>query len=342
MIRLPVGAFTTPLYLWYPPESILYSMPDTPASSVAVIETLTSPAIGQLLASPSFAVLFSDPAVVRLLANPVTADVLGDPLIMNLLGDPAALALLMDPRTTQLLANPSGLPLDDIPVNFHRVREAVSHDGDRLILDQTFDATVLGVGQPLDQFSSTAKLSVDRGSREYIEGGSEPRRGRFAFPSDVSKNESYDLWVHEVFRPVRARYVKTEDRDGLKTYVFESNETGIPLALEPKRALGIPDGLAIVADVRLTTWTEPKTGITIDVDSEIIYRVDNPDIGSPVVFNGQVHYSAESVATSIDDAKDGKRLIFWLGVFMPWTVMGLGFLGLSTALISWSRGQQNA
>ena len=308
----------------------------------ALLQALTSPAVGQFLASPAFAALLSDPAVARLLVNPVAADVLGDPVILNLLGDPAALALLADPRTIQILANPSALPLDEIPVNFHRVREAVSNDGDRLLLNQTFDASLLGVGQPLDQFSSTAVLSVDRSSREYIDGGTEPRRGRFAFPSDVSKKQHYDLWVHEVFRPVRAKYVRTEDRDGLKTYVFEAMESGIPLGAEPKRVLGIPDDLALVADVKLTTWTEPKTGITVDVDSEIVYRVDNPNIGSPVVFNGQIHYSDQSVAASIDDAIDGKRLIFWLGLFMPWTVMVLGFLALSGALISWGRRQQGA
>ncbi|MDA1128711.1 MAG: porin PorA family protein [Chloroflexi bacterium] len=307
----------------------------------ALLQALTSPAVGQLFASPGFAAVLSDPAVLNLLRNPATGAVLGDPVVMNLLGDPAALALLTDPRTVKLLSDPSELSLRQIPVNFHRVRNAVSNDGDRILLNQTFDASVLGGGQPLDQFSSTAVLAVDRASREYINGGTEARRGRFAFPADVSKNEKYDLWVHEVFEPVRAEYNRTEVRDGLETWVFESNRTGIVLREEPKRSFGIPADLPMVSDVALTTWTEPKTGITVDVDSEIEYRVIDPDIGSPVVFNGQIHYSGESVKDSIDDAKDGKRLIFWLGGVLPWSVMSLGFLVLSTALIAWGRRQQD-
>ena len=293
-----------------------------------VLQALAEPAVQQLLANPTLLSLLTNPVVQSLLANPAVPALLTDPVIQGLLVDPSGLALVADPRTLQLLADPSNLPMVKFPVNFHRVREAESTDGDLVFLHQDFDATVLGTGQPLDQFSSEATLAVNRETREYVPdvGGTERRRGRFAFPFDVKKGQEYDIWIHEVFQPITATFIETGEVEGLEVYVFQSQVQDLALPDEPKRDLGIPETLDLLADVVMVTKTEPKSGITVDVESSITYRLNNPALGNPVVFKGDIQYSSESIATSVDDANDARSLLFWFGGFLPWSSISLGLL----------------
>ena len=292
----------------------------------AVLQAITQPAVQALLANPTLLTLLIDPAVQSLLINPVVPKLLADPVVQGLLTDPSGLALVTDPRTMQLLANPSELPMVQFPVNFHRVREAERADGDVIFLRQDFAATVLGTGQPLDQFSSQATLAVNRKTREYVPGGTEQRRGGFAFPFDVKQNQEHSLWVHEVFQPIPTTFIGEDKVEGLEVVVFQGQVQGLALPNEPKRNLGIPETPDLLADIQMVTKTEPKTGITVDVASHITYRLNNPALGSPVVFDGDIRYSDESIATSVADAQDAQRQLFWFGGFLPWSSISLGLL----------------
>ena len=287
------------------------------AGNLEIIATLANPTVRQLLANP---------ALLQLVAAPEVRTILADPVMQQLLGDPAALALLTDPRTLRLLADPTNLGLDEIPVNFHRVRAAERSEGDLLFLHQDFIATVLGTTQEIPQFSSTATLAVDRDTRQYVPGGTEPRRGGFAFPFDVKEDAEYSIWIHEVFDAPKSRFVEIDEVDGLAVLTFRIKEQGLVLPAEPKRNLGIPESLNLTADVEMTTKTEPKTGITVDVVSSIRYQLNNPVLGNPTVFKGEIRYSDASVVSSVDDARDARRSLFWFGIFMPWTAIGLGIL----------------
>lgn len=300
----------------------------------ATAQALASPAAKQLLADPTLVGLITNPAVQKLLANPSVPTLLADPVVQGLLADKAALGLLADPRTLRLLAQPSQLPLAELPINLHRVRRAQRGDGDVLLIHQDFVATVLGTGQPLDQFSSQATLAVNRKTRQYTPGGSEPRQGAFSFPFDVRKEREYALWVHEVFQPIPTTFLRTEEIDGLRVYVFESKVERVPLPAEPKKNLGVGGKLELVASVNLLTWTEPKTGITVKAESHIAYKLDNPALGDPVVFDGNIIYSDSSISTALSDARDARGRLFWFGLFLPWACMGVGiFLVLVSATV---------
>jgi len=259
----------------------------------------------------------SNPAVPTLLANQV---------VQQLLADSAGLKLLTDPRTTRILANPTKLEMDTIPVNFQRVRKAERTHGDTVFLHQDFLGSVLGTGQPLPQFSSTATLAVDRDTRLYVPGGSEPRRGGFAFPYGVEQEQEYPIWVNEVFDAPRAKFVEAGEEGGLKVYTFDIRQQSLALPAEPKRSLGIPETLDLTADVAISTKTEPKTGITVDVASNVKYRLKNAALGNPTVFESNIEYSDASVSGAVQDAREAQRGLFWLGTVLPWSVLGMGIL----------------
>ena len=294
----------------------------------ALLSLLADPVVQQLLTNPTLLSLVTNPAVQQLLANPE---------LVSLALNPAVPAILGDPAVQQLLVDPDGSLLPTFPVEFQRFREVVRTEGDVLFLEQDFtdtlweDAQASGTALDRPSFSSTATLAVDRETREYVSGGSEPRIGGFAFPFDIKKDEQYAIWIHEVWDAPLAKFVEpAEDEedevDGLKVYIFRIAEEGLVLPPEPKIIQKVPESLPLTASVVNVTKTEPKTGITVDVESNITYRLQSEALGNPVVFKGSIRYSDASIATSVDDARDARRLLFWFGVFMPWTFIGLGIV----------------
>ena len=314
-------------------------------SSPQSLGLLSQPSTQQLLTSDEVLTLLADPdlvqramadpesvtrqelaAVTELLSNPAILQLLNDPAIKGLISDPAALQLMMNPLTSKLIASGGQPELVSVPIDFHRVRTAKKTEGDILFLNQDFSASVTGLGQPLPQFSSTSLLAVNRDSRQYVEGGSEARRGGFAFPFDVSKDQKYPIWVHEVYQPLMASFVGTSEVNGLKVYTFQIQEAALPVPDEAKLELGLPASLSLIADVVMNTQTEPKSGITVQLDSKITYRLDNPALGNPIVFEAEISDTESSVRQSVSDARAAKRKLLWLGTFLPWAVLGLGIL----------------
>ena len=309
------------------------------------LQLLLSEETKLLLSSPLVGVVSANPALLGLLTNPAIPPLLGDPVILQLLGDPTGLGLVTDPRTLRILADPANLPLDEFEVTFRRLREGDSDltkeardnesiESGVLLIRQTFDDVLFqsaaAQGTPLDRgdFSSTAVLAVEREDRLYVPGGSEPRIGRFAFPFDVKKDQKYPIWIHEVWDAPLAEFVEEDEVNGLDVYTFRIKEEGLVLPPEPKRIQKVPENLPLIASVVNVTKTEPKSGVTVDVQSSITYRLANDALGNPVVFQGDLTYSDESIASSVDDAEDIRFLLFWVGIFLPWTLIGLGIVFL--------------
>lgn len=310
-----------------PSTLALLARPETQRvlASDALRTLAANPALlASLLANPATAQALPNSALGQFLANPAVQALLADRTVLQLLADPEGVKVMTDPRTLSLLADPTSLKLQEIPVKLHRVRTAKETRGGVLFLEQDFSASVAGTGQALTQFSRKTTLAVDRGTRLYVPGGSEPRSGGFAFPSDVSKGAEYSIWVHEVYQPLKARFVRTDQEHGLEVYTFQVVERGLALARQAKIDQGVPETLDLAADVELRMKTEPKTGITVGLESTIRYNLQNAVLGNPTVFSATIQTTPQSVAGAAIDAKDAKHRLFWFGVFLPWSVLGLG------------------
>ena len=310
------------------------------ANPVVLQAILTNPAAA-LQAPDSVKALLADPVIQTLLVDAskrqFLQSLLSDPGIMGLLADPAAVRLLTDVRALRLLANPTKPALQDIPIAFHRVRVAEREGEGLVFLHQDFNASLSTSGQSLPQFSTTSTLAVDRETRLYASGGSEPRRGAFAFPFDVKKDGEYQIWITEVFQPLTARFESAETIDGLTVYKFRIKEADLPLPDAVKKSQGLPGSLDMLASVDVVLKTEPKSGVTVDLQSDIRYSLKNPILNNPTLFTGAIQYTEESVSTSVDDAKDIKGMLFWFGIVLPWVSIGLGILSLLSSIVIWVR-----
>ncbi|MSQ25781.1 MAG: DUF3068 domain-containing protein [Dehalococcoidia bacterium] len=168
-------------------------------------------------------------------------------------------------------------------------------------------------GQPLPQYSSTSRLALDRESREYTAGGSEARTGQFVFPFDVDQGKTYQIWITEAGSPLAAKFVRKDKVNGLEVLTFQVSEKGITLLDAPKVDAGLPPTLPLVADVEATFQTEAKSGITVKLASDISYRLANPALGNPLIFRARIADTAGSVQASVEDARDVKGQLMWLG-----------------------------
>ena len=322
---------------------------------------LSRPETQQLLASPQLPAVLGDPRVLAALANPAAAGQIQDPAILQLIGSAAFQALvrdanivklftdreglsaMLDPRMGRLLRNPANPQMVDLPVAFHRVRTAERTEGGTLFLHQDFSATTTG-GQPLPQYSSTSTLAVDRESREYAAGGSEARTGRFAFPFDVDQDETYQIWITEAGQPLPAKFVREAEVNGLGVLTFQVSEKGLALPDAPKIDAGLPASLSLIADVEATFQTEEKSGITVKLESDISYRLANAALGNPVIFRARIADTAGSVQSSVEDARDVKSQLMWLGTVLPWVliVVALALLGGGAMLVARTSGKDGA
>jgi hypothetical protein len=294
-------------------------------SSDAFKALLANPAALQaIITNPQAAASSADPAVRAVVTNPAAQALLADAVIRGILADPAALKLVLDPRTMNIITNPGKLPLQNIPLMFHRVRTAERTEGGTLFLHQDFDATMQGTGAPVAQVSSKATLAVNRATREYAPGGTEPRIGRFAFPSGIKQSETYHLWINEVYAPLPAKYSATEEVNGLTVDTFKIQEKGV----------------TVPADVTATLKTEPSTGITVDFASDIAYNLANPALGNPTLFRAAIKYTDGSIAASVADASSASTRLLCLGRIVPIVLVVGGLLAVVSVVIAMQPRQE--
>ncbi len=313
-------------------------------SSPATLQVLGNPATGQFLASDALKGLLANPAVLQavltnpqaaaqanpqvaqVLANPAAQALLGDPVIRGILSAPAGGPLLLDARTLKLLADPAHPAMQDIPIHFHRVRTTESVDGDKLVIHQDFDASIKGVGTPLPQLSSKNTLVVDRQTRQYLPGGSEPRVASFSFPFDTSAAASYSLWSTEVYMPVTAVFEKEDTVSGVKVLNFRAKVSGVTLNDAAKKDNALPTSLDLKADADIFWQVEPQSGIPVNGAANVTYKLNSPALGNPPVFVAKTAPTADSVANSVDDAKSANAMLFMGGVLLPSLVALIGSL----------------
>ena len=331
-----------------------------------VTYTVIDPIVGQIQAntsiqqlrnSPTAMAMLSDPQVQELLANPEllalladsnspmalgqalprgTQTVLANTDIQSLLADPSALQLISDPRTLSLLADPTALSVVQVPVLIREELVATGGSSDKIILDQTTATIATDTGEELDGFPQTVlSLVVDRRTKVHLEGTQDGRTGGLSFPFDVQADQVYPLWVSAANQPVVARYVKTENIDGLEVFVFKIHEQD-NLSLGTHPSLGLP----LILDSDITIRVEPLSGRVVGVeDHATTVSLDHPQQGKLPLFVSDLAYTRETVDTQIEAAKGDRGKLVWFGAYLPRFAMSLGgfmtLLGAALLLSRW-------
>ena len=320
-------------------------------SDPATISFLRGPELAQLLANENMRALLANPAqlnqamsspqalaqavgpdVARLLANPAVTPILTNQAIIGLASDPEAMKLALDPRVMALMADPTAFPTVTIPVKVHRERRATGTKGGAITLREEVATTIFdpttdedtGVAAP--GFPKTRlTLTVDSKTREYLQGTDGNRTGWLSFPFNVDDAKTYSLYVSAARQPLIARYVKTENRDGLRVMVFQISESERPMGTHPK--LGLP----LVADSEITLLVEPRSGRVVDVDEKATtVSVRHSAGGKGTVFESSLKLTEQTVTEQIAAARVDRSTLSLYGTYV---LVGLTVVGIVLAAV---------
>ena len=246
-----------------------------------------------------------------------------------------------------------GFPSKTIDIVIEHRQQAIDSDGDVLTIKEqvTPDPAIPGTGilEP-----ATLQMSVDRDSREFLqgyEGDDRQREGLWAYPVGVKKQD-YAVWSETAGSAPIAHFDSEGELDGLDVYNFVTDEKDLPYDFDLVPGLPIP----LVMDFRIDEQIEPHTGITVNIQSELTAKVwitsdllamlDNPAVLATLPDNIQPvvnmlpdevgpegmklpvltvkrQYSDETVAEKVSDAKDYKTQLLWATKYGLW--LGIGF-----------------
>lgn len=188
------------------------------------------------------------------------------------------------------------------------IEECVSSDdpGDRLLSAST------------DNFASDRVTGIAVNDPKYLPAEAEPHEGLInKFPFETEKT-TYPYWDSVLDATVEATYDRTEEIDGLETYVFTVSVSGEEVTLT--------DDVQGTYDDDKEIWVEPLTGAIVDqVDRQVRLEEDGDTFLAL-----DLAFTDEEVAESVDDARanvDKLNLV-------TETVPLIGFLvGIPLALI---------
>lgn len=148
-----------------------------------------------------------------------------------------------------------------------------------------------------DNFASDRVTGIAVNDPKYLPAEAEEHRGLVNKWPFESEKKTYPYWDSLVGDTVDAVYDRTEDVDGLETYVYKVTVEDAPIE--------ITDGVPGTYDDQKEIWVEPLTGAIVDQsDSQVRYDED----GEPVI-ELTLSFTDEEVAESVEDSKSKSGLL---------------------------------
>ncbi len=162
----------------------------------------------------------------------------------------------------------------------------------------------------------------------------------FKFPFNTQKT-TYQWWDGDLGRPEPMRFLRTQQIDGVETYVFQqksgpetyANRKGLPGSLfNSDKPV---DADAVYENTR-TLYIEPNTGVVIKGVEELNKRLEAPGFEAVPITKGTIGYKAETIKKNAEEwGSKGKLLglingpVTWIGILLGLILLGAGaFLAL--------------
>jgi hypothetical protein len=143
-----------------------------------------------------------------------------------------------------------------------------------------------------DAFAADRKTALAVNDPDYLPPGAEEKSGLVnKWPFDSEKT-TYPYWESTTNQAINAEYDRTEEVDGLETYVYKASVTDVPIE--------ISDGVPGTFTASKEFYIDPKTGSVVNqVESQERYDSD----GNPFLLV-DLDFTDEQVKDSVDEAKD--------------------------------------
>jgi hypothetical protein len=284
--------------------------------------------------------------------------------------------------TAKILLNPPALATGDLrtalltnlPVKATRNVKALATSGNVVQLQDTRTLTTES-GQAVGK--TQANYAVDRKTLEATSDHPSSWQVTAAQGLTVSwpigaDKKDYTGWVQETLATTPLKYVRQETKQGLTTYVYQSNSQPatikdpqvlavLPTALQVSTLQALSSVLPLSADVKAqlaallpqltqpvplsytyqvatTYWVEPTTGLVVDLKREEIRKAGISVAGKTLagilpVYDVTTAYTPTGVANAASDAKDKKNKIDLVGTTLPLILLIVGVLLLIAALV---------
>jgi hypothetical protein len=283
---------------------------------------------------------------------------------------------LLDPQALAS-GNLLGAIKQNVPVTVAQAVKVEQTSGNTALVSDS--RTTSAAGTKVEQ--TKWQYAVDRQSLEAVSSHPSswnviPAKGlTVSWPFGAQKKD-YQGWTPETQTTTPLKYLRSEKKQGITTYVYEAKVSPTKivdpqiLASLPKelplsliKLLGtsgiLPAGqagqlgqlLGQLADpVQLaytfqddtTFWVDPNTGLVIDVhrNQQRVAAIALPTGNVvPLIPAVAVTYqdTAASSEAAADDARHGHTVISWLGVYLPIILLALGVVLLALAAFLWMR-----
>lgn len=181
---------------------------------------------------------------------------------------------------------------------------------------------------------------VAEGEREAV-----TREGLvFKFPFN-SQKEDYDFWDGDTGQAYPAKYVRTEDVEGLETYVYEQV---VPKAIVgsvelPADLLGEEGDENLTADMTYsntrTFWVEPETGGLVNRTEKQFNTIAYDGTDRITTTDALVKFTADQVSENVETYESSASSLKMLRTTLP---LALGILGLVLLLASVLLGRRKS
>lgn len=257
----------------------------------------------------------------------------------------------------------ANLFLRDVPITVDRQVTALETDGGKaLVSDTSVVNSPAGPILSSEDYYTIDRKTMEHVENFTDDDRVVSREGLVVgFPIGTDAQD-YPGWNGDTQQVDTLTYVRQEERAGLDTYHFTAAGgpdrivdpemlAQFPPAL-PKAAiagllpaLGLPDEAAAQVAATLEAlpdpvplgytysyetryWVEPDSGILVDYAKDES-RVVGVDVGGQFVPLTEVMqlsfaHTEETIAATVDEAKDAENLLFWVGRVLPWGLLAIG------------------
>lgn len=215
--------------------------------------------------------------------------------------------------------NPVTQSMDILPVEQTLTQEAVGTKDGAVLIHEVRTVRNAVTKEPLpDSYNDESTLTVDRKTLTFVKALDE--RGRYGYwgpPRGLGEGDSFDIWNPAANRPLTARYVKSEEFQGLQVVVFRINESDISLGTHPQTQL------PLLLSTTIELWIEPKSGTVVDQNATTTISMDMMGNEAPLSISS-LTWTDETISEMVGVAKDARGKLRWFEDIMPWLLIGIG------------------
>lgn len=230
--------------------------------------------------------------------------------------------------TFQLADPTTGILGPPFPIEQALAQEATgTRDGVLLIHEKrTVENAVTGDDLSA-YYGDESTLAIDRKTLKFVPTiDDRGRTGQWAPPRGLGEGDSFEIWNPSVNRPLTARYMKSEEFQGLKVVVFKMEASDISIGNHSQTQL------PLLLSTTVNLVIEPKSGTVVDQNAYTTVSMDMGVQKVPVQI-ADVKWTQDTIDELVDVAKSADVKLLWFETIIPCLLVGIGAVLLIVGVI---------